>query len=210
MIRFTFRVLHHKQTKSNRILFAFSFCPRVFCSLPVKFCKENFRVVAACQQVILSGRTMRQYAHGRYLAEVLWQGNKPLGTNLHGRTRFVSPLCGMSKKNGTESELLPRTTKKIASMKNAKGGLKENHERAKSGRSPERFSGDRPFPCAFEFRFLLRCFVCGGCLNGEAKPSRSFMQAPATVPKCVFAYVIWLKKSLICDIILKNTREALR
>ena len=76
-------------------------------------------------------RTMRQCAHERHLAEALWQEkHKPHGTILHGIMRFVSPLR-YEQKNGTESELLPRTTNRIPSMKNAKGGLKGNHERAK-------------------------------------------------------------------------------
>ena len=63
--------------------------------------------------------------------------------------------------------------------------------------------------CASRFRFFLFCRLLA-TIPFKAQSSRSFIQAPATVPKCVFAYVIWLKKSLICDIILKTTREVLR
>ncbi len=49
------------------------------------------------------------------------------------------------------------------------------------GRIAKRFSGDRPFPCALSSA-LFRCYY-GGCLNGEAQPSRSFIQAPAIVPQ---------------------------
>ena len=48
------------------------------------------------------------------------------------------------------------------------------------GRIAKQFSGARPFPCALSSA-LFRCY--GGCLNGEAQPSRSFIQAPAMVPK---------------------------
>ena len=57
-------------------------------------------------------------------------------------------------------------------------------KRLRSMHFAERFSGDRPFPCAFEFRFLLRCFVCGGCLNGEAWPSRPFIHLFKHPPWC--------------------------
>ena len=66
---------------------------------------------------------------------------------------FPSLHCKYTKKNtasiqkGVKTQKLPHKAK---------------------GRIAKRFSGDRPFPCAFEFRFLLRCFVCGGCLKGEA------------------------------------------
>ena len=59
-----------------------------------------------------------------------------------------------------------RITSKTPYNKSNKAVKKENTRERKSGSSPKRFSGDRPFPCAFEFRFC--CFVCGGCLNGEA------------------------------------------
>ena len=65
----------------------------------------------------------------------------------------------------------------------------ENNNALKLKIAARRIRADRqavqrrpPVPVRFEFRFLLRCFVCGGCLNGEAQPSRSFIQAPATVP----------------------------
>ena len=49
------------------------------------------------------------------------------------------------------------------------------------GRIAKRFSGERPFPCALSSALFRCCY--GGCLNGEAQPSRSFIQAPAAVPK---------------------------
>ena len=45
----------------------------------------------------------------------------------------------------------------------------------------KRFSGEQPFPCALSSALFRCCY--GGCLNGEAQPSRSFIQAPAIVPK---------------------------
>ena len=47
----------------------------------------------------------------------------------------------------------------------------------------KRFSGEQPFPCALSYA-LFRCY--GVCLNGEAQPSRSFLQAPAIVPFLFF------------------------
>ena len=46
-----------------------------------------------------------------------------------------------------------------------------------------------PVPVRFEFRLVLSVSY-GGCLNGEAQPSRSFIQAPAIVPKSYFCVVI--------------------
>ena len=63
----------------------------------------------------------------------------------------------------------------------------ENNNALKLKIAARRIRADRqavqrrtPAPVRFEFRFC--CFVCGGCLNGEAQPSRSFIQAPAMVP----------------------------
>ena len=47
------------------------------------------------------------------------------------------------------------------------------------GRIAKLFSGERPSLCALSYA-LFRCY--GVCLNGEAQPSRSFLQAPAIVP----------------------------
>ena len=64
----------------------------------------------------------------------------------------------------------------------------ENNNALKLKIAARRIRADRqavqrrpPAPVGFEFRFC--CFVCVGCLNGEAQPSRSFIQAPAIVPK---------------------------
>lgn len=74
---------------------------------------------------------MRQCAHERHIVEALCQEQpKFLGTSLHGRTRFVSPFCGMSKKRNRKRAVATQD-KENSQMKNAKGGLKENHERAK-------------------------------------------------------------------------------
>jgi hypothetical protein len=51
-------------------------------------------------------------------------------------------------------------------LSNKKEQYSKNIDCGFTGRFAKRFSGERPFPCAFEFRFC--CFVCGGCLNGEA------------------------------------------
>lgn len=74
---------------------------------------------------------MRQCAHERHLAEVLCQEQpKFLGTSLHCRTRFVSPFCSMSKKRNRKRA--DATHDKHDHLnENAKGGLKENYERAK-------------------------------------------------------------------------------
>ena len=37
--------------------------------------------------------------------------------------------------------------------------------------------------CRVHLSFVFYFVVCGGCLNGEAQPSHSFIQAPAIVPK---------------------------
>lgn len=45
------------------------------------------------------------------------------------------------------------------------------------------------FGLAYPNSLFLLLFHCGGCLNAAAKPPRSFIQAPATVP-FAFAYLL--------------------
>ena len=112
---------------------------------------------------------MRQCAHERHLAEVLWQENKPLGISLHGRMRFVSPFCGMSKKRNRKRAVATQDKENSLNEKR-KRRLKENHERAKKrtvARAVQRATPLRSrFPYALPFQ--RRVLVCGA-----AQPSRT-------------------------------------
>ena len=61
---------------------------------------------------------------------------------------------------------------------------------------------------ASRFRFFLFCRLLA-TIPFKAQPSRSFIQAPAMVPKCVFAYVRWLKKIAYLWYNIKNHKRGI-
>ena len=68
-----------------------------------------------------------------------------------------------------------------------------------TGRSPSGSAANARSRALLSFALFRCCY--GGCLNGEAQPSRSFIQAPTTVPKSIFAYLICLKMDEFCVMI---------
>ena len=115
---------------------------------------------------------MRQCAHERHLAEVLCQEQpKPLGTILHGRMRFVSPLCGMSKK---------RNRKRAVATQDKENSLNEKRKRRLEGKSREsekadgRPSGSAGDSASLSFSARLALLTACACLRrGAAEPHLS-------------------------------------
>ena len=116
---------------------------------------------------------MRQCAHERHIAEALCQEQpKFLGTSLHGRTRFVSPFCGMSKK---------RNRKRAVATQDKENSLNEKRKRRLEGKSRESEKADgRPSGSAGDSASLSLsvqpyCFVaaCACLRRGAAEPHLS-------------------------------------
>ena len=136
---------------------------------------------------------MRQCAHERHLAEVLWQENKPLGISLHGRMRFVSPFCGMSKKRNRKRAVAAHDKENRLNEKRKRRLEGKPRESEKSGRSPERFSGRLRFALVF----CSPCPFNGVCLSA-ARRSRAALVYDKHTP--------WCQSCIIGNLFLRSQR----
>ena len=115
---------------------------------------------------------MQQCAHERHLAEALCQEQPTfLGTSLHGRTRVVSPFCGMSKK---------RNRKRAVATQDKENSLNEKRKRRLEGKSREsekadgRPSGSAGDSASLSFSARLALLTACACLRrGAAEPHLS-------------------------------------
>ena len=125
---------------------------------------------------------MRQCAHERHLAEALCQEQpKFLGTSLHGRTRFVSPFCGMSKK---------RNRKRAVATQDKENSLNEKRKRRLEGKSREsekadgRPSGSAGDSASLSFSARLALLTACACLRrGAAEPHLSMTSTRRGIKK---------------------------
>ena len=115
---------------------------------------------------------MRQCAHERHLAEALCQEQPTfLGTILHGRTRVVSPFCGMSKK---------RNRKRAVGAHDKENRLNEKCKRRLEGKLREsekadgRPSGSAGDSASLSFSARLAGLTACACLRrGASEPHLS-------------------------------------
>ena len=149
---------------------------------------------------------MRQCAHERHIAEALCQEQpKFLGTSLHGRTRFVSPFCGMSKK---------RNRKRAVATQDKENSLNEKRKRRLEGKSRESEKADgRPSGSAgdsaslsFSAR-LARLTACACLRRGVSEPhlsmtsTRRGAKITYTDQLYVVFYISFVKNQLACCIV---------